>query len=229
MNNSAHDRPGVREQHLLRRKDNPLFDADRRDVSNELLARARLEDGVEMDRFVAEFQALVQKAVDLEPNAPSETILEIKEKLDRSYQMACALPGDQTQVKNAVRKLVAAIMQAIRAGIGNDAYAAQKLEDEEMARQIHFEMQELPLVCALTHPESPVAEDELIPSLLSEPCETLKPTLQMFDEQQLAELYRRATEFLQDRDPEHKLAGAWLGLQEIGDYYRGLKPGTPPN
>ena len=37
MNNPSPDRPGVREQHLLRRKNNVLFDASQRDVSNEQL------------------------------------------------------------------------------------------------------------------------------------------------------------------------------------------------
>ena len=229
MNNPAPDRPGVREQHLLRKKDNPLFDESQRNVSNEMLARARLEDGVEMDRFIADFQALVQKAVELEPNTPSETILEIKEKLDQSYQHACALPGDQSQIKNAVRKLVSAIMQAVRAGIGNDAYAARQLDEEDIARQAYFELQELPLVSALTHPDSPIAEGELVPSLLSEPVDTLRFTLQIFDEAQLAALYNESGRFLAEKDPDRRLTAAWQGLGEIESCYRGQQSATSPD
>jgi hypothetical protein len=223
MNKLFKDKAGIREQHLLRRKQNPLFDEKKSDVSNEDLARARLDDGVEMDRFMNDFQQLVQKAVDLKPNAPSETILDIKQELDRSYQQACALPGDQAHIKNAIEKLLMHIMQAIRAGAGNDAYAKQQLDDEETARKVHFEMQELPLVAALTHPHSPIAEDELIPSLLSEPTETLIRTLQLFDENQMAAIQSGAQSLLKQRDPQRALADAWQRLKVIESYHRDIK------
>ena len=217
---------GIREQHLLRMKDNPLFDADRREVSNEALARARMEDGLEMDHFMADFQNLVQRAVALAPNTPSEVILEIKEDLDRSYQRCCTLPVEQDKIKDAIRTLIATIMRAVEAGIGNDAYARQQLQDEEIARKLHFEMQELPLVAALTAQDSPVAEDELIPSLLSEALETLAGTLQLFDASQLASIYNDAEQFLQQHDPQQELPAAWQRLRLIEEVWRDMQPGT---
>ena len=220
---------GIREQHLLRKKDNPLFDESERNISNEVLARARMEDGVEMDAFMSDFQALVQRSIALEPNTQSETILEIKEQLDRSYQQCCALPGDQTAIKTAIRKLVEIIMRAVEAGIGNDAYARQQLEEEVMARELHFRLQELPLVAALTAAESPVAENELIPSLLSEPADTLTSTLQLFDEAQMAAIFNEANTFMEHKDPERKLTDAWQRLQLIEHSWRNMPVGTTAN
>lgn len=207
------EKPGIREQHLLRRRNNPLFDEARRDVASEDLATARLDDGLELDRFMEAFQSLVQRAIDLEPNTPSEDVLEIKAALDKAYQQACALPGDQSQVKQAIIQLVSAIMRAIRSGIGNDALASQELEDEETARRTHFSLQELPLVSALTHPESPIGENELIPSLLSEPEQTLAPSLTIFDSDQMAVLCEDARAFLLQQDPERSLNDAWRRLE----------------
>ena len=229
MNSRLQDKPGIREQHLLRRQHNPLFDEAQRDVSNEELARARLDDGVEMDGFMNDFQRLVQKAVDLKPNTPSETILDLKQELDRSYQQACALPGDQERIKGAIEKLLRRIMQAIRAGAGNDAYAKQQLDEEDTARKLHFELQELPLVAALTHPHSPIAEQELIPSLLSEPADTLMPTLQLFDENQLAAILSGAETLLQQKDPQRALADAWRGLELIQASYHDMQPDSATN
>jgi hypothetical protein len=220
---------GIREQHLLRKKDNPLFEASEQDVSNEVLAKARMEDGVEMDAFMSEFQTLVQRAAALEANTPSETILEIKEQLDRSYQQCCALPGDQAVVKAAIRKLIETIMRAVESGIGNDAYAQQKLEEEVLARELHFKLQELPLVAALTAENSPIAEKELVPSLLSEPAETLALTLQLFDESQLAAIFNEASTFMENKDPERKLMDAWLRLQLIERTWQAMPAGTTAN
>lgn len=229
MRKAIDTRPGVREAHLLRKRDNPLFSRAAREVSNEELASARLEDGMEMDRFTQEFQALVQRAVALEPNTPSETVLELKEALDRGYQQACALPGDQSAVKEAIRKLVGVIMRAVRSGIGDDAYAARQLDEEDMARQAHFDLQELPLVAALTHPESPVAADELIPSLLSEEDASLERCLTLFDDQQLAETRHDAAQYLQRIDADRRLSDAWRRLDIIRSHLRAGGPDSPAN
>ncbi len=216
-------RPGVREAHLLRKKDNPLFPPASRDVSNEALAGARLDDGQDLDRFMQSFQTLVQRAVALPPNAPSETVLEIKEQLDHSYQMACALPGDQSHIKQAIGKLLVVIMNAVRAGIGEDAYAARQLEEEVLAREAHFALQELPLVAALTHADSPIAEDELVPSLLSEEDARLERTLALFDAEQLDLLCRDARQWLQRADPERELDDAWRRLALIQAHYQRVR------
>ena len=46
MNHVPKDRPGVREQQLLRKMNNPLFGEVRSKVGKDDLAQARLEDGV---------------------------------------------------------------------------------------------------------------------------------------------------------------------------------------
>ena len=208
---------------------NPLFGEARNQVGKDDLAQARLEDGMEKDRFMLMFQELLHKAVDLPPNAPSETVLEIKEQLDRSYQQACALPGDMSSVKQAIVRLTGVIMRAIREGAGNDPHALQQLIEEDVARKAHFELQEIPLVAALMHPDSPVADDELIPTLLSGDADALTAALNLFDEQQLASLCHDAGAFLRRHDPQRRLENAWARLHLMEDHYRQLQPSTPPN
>ena len=222
-------RPGIREQHLLRKKDNPLFAAAGNRVGKDDLAQARLEDGMEKDRFLLALQELLGRAIDLPRNAPSETVLDIKEQLDRSYQQACALPGDMASVKQAIVRLAQTIMHAIRDGAGNDPHALQQLVEEDIARRAHFELQEIPLVAALMHPDSPVSADELIPTLLSEDNESLAAALSLFDEQQLASLCHDAAAFLAQHDPQRRLENAWTRLHLMQEHYRKMRPLTTPN
>lgn len=229
MTTQTENRPGVRERHLLRKRHNPLFSETARNVSNEALAEARMADGVETDQFLHEFQELVKRAVELEPNTPSETILEIKEQLDHSYQRVCALPGDQSAIKNAIRQLIDVIMKAVRSGIGNDAYAQRQLEEEIIAREAHFELQELSLVAALTHADSLVTKEEFVPSLLSEVDENLERCLLLFDEAQLAAICNDAENYLAEVDPHKQLVDAWRRMTLIQDYYRRLLPETAAN
>ena len=72
---------------------------------------------------------------------------------------------------------------------------------------------------ALTHPESPIGEDELLPSLLSEPDETLAPSLTIFDAGQLAVICEDARAFLMQQDPDRTLEDAWRRLELIESIY----------
>ncbi|MDT8388809.1 MAG: hypothetical protein RQ736_15005 [Thiogranum sp.] len=229
MNTVPTNRPGIREQHLLRKRDNPLFGEPHNQVSNEDLMTARLEDGVERDNFLTGIQSLIQQCIDLEPNTPSEDILQLKERLDQSYQQACALPGDQEQIKQALKRLVDVIMKAMQVGAGNDAFAQQQLQEEMIARQAHFELQELPLVAALTHADSPVGAQDLIPTLLSEPDDSLVPALIIFDDSQLAAISHQAEEFLQQRDPDKAWIDAWRKLALIQTAWRSRQPPSAIN
>lgn len=223
MNNDT-NKPGIREQHLLRMQSSSLFGEKSQQIDAKELERARLHDNSDREQFMEEFGQLVQQATDLEPNTPSETILTLKENLDQCYQRACTLPGDQTEVKHSIKKLIGIIMQSIWDGIGNDAYAKRKLEDERQARQEHFSLQEIPLAAALTHMDSPIANDEFIPCLLSEANETLAEVLHLFDGQQMAIIVDEAKLFLTENDPQRSHTKAWEKLTFIEAHYRATQP-----
>ena len=55
MGTASATRPGIREQHLLRKQNNPLFNDSQRTVEQDALTRARIEDGIEGDRFAEAF------------------------------------------------------------------------------------------------------------------------------------------------------------------------------
>jgi hypothetical protein len=116
----------------------------------------------------------------------------LKERLDQAYETACRLADDQTPNKEAIKKLVEVIMQSVWKGAGNDTLAHQELEQEEIARQAHFELLESPLVADLLDPESPIAQDELLPSLLSAEQADFEAAITLFDSAQLEALLNQA-------------------------------------
>jgi len=218
--------PGTWERHWIRRQHNALLDESQRQADPQQLQQARRRDREAAARFRADFESLVQKAAALEAGADSETVLALKDELDRAYSVSCTVPGDQRQIQEAIRRLIALIMAAIRRGAGNDAYALAQLDEEDAARRLHFELQHVPLVADLTHPDSPVDEDELVPLLLGEPPETLVRVMTLFDADQAAALLQDAREFLAGRDPERALAPAWQALAVIEAHARAASDST---
>ncbi|NOZ36583.1 MAG: hypothetical protein GXP11_00670 [Gammaproteobacteria bacterium] len=193
--------PGPRERHLRRRYGNPLFPARLQDVSQSQLEEAREADEKELNHFLRYFRDLVQEAIDLKPEAESETILDLKERLDKCYAHCCALPGEKSEIQTAINKLIEVIMKAVRQGAANDPLALDKLAEEEMARQMHNELHQFSLVADLMLPDSPINKDELVPSLLTEPEAELSACLQLFEPAQVTEIYQQAKNQIQQLSP----------------------------
>lgn len=208
------ERPGRHERHYRRRLDNPLFGPRatlRGDV--ELLEMQRL-DHEELLAFLAELRRTVQRAMELAPNEGSEVVLGLKEDLDRLYEQSAGLAEDQRDNQAAIGELIEVIMRNIERGAAGDPQAVDELAQERIARRTHFELLRHPLVADLLHPESTIRPDDLTPSLLSSEPQALAAALELFDRDQLSELYASAQQRLVDC-PEAP-SSAKLRLTEMG-------------
>lgn len=145
-------KPGHRERHLRRRHGNPLFGWPPPQIAPEALLAAQRADHEEMEAFREDFRAVVQRAVELPPDAGSDTVLALKETLERHYEQSFGLPEDHARERAAMRKLIDLIMRAIRRAADADPLAARELAEEAQAREIHFRLLEQPLVADLLHP-----------------------------------------------------------------------------
>lgn len=212
--------PGSHERHLLRRYRNPLFsgnadsNADPVELNDDTMLDAQRLDHEELIVFMKEFRALLQESTSLADNVDSDTVLKLKDRLDRAYERASAVADDQAQSRDALRKLVAVLMGAVRHGAGNDSQAHEELDQEDAAREAHFKLLESQLVADLLNTESVIGEDELLPSLLSAPKEELALAVQLFDPQQLQVLVMSGIDLL-DKLKAEADAGDAQTLQDL--------------
>jgi hypothetical protein len=197
--------PGRHERHLRRKFRNPLFPSPAWNVTEQVLLDIQRRDHEELSAYLADLRDLVQRAVDLRPDEETQVVLGLKGELDRAYERAALLADDQTGNKEAIRKLIAVIMAAIRATAAGDPVAERELDDEEEARRIHFRLLEHPLVADLLDPGSLIRPDELAPSFLSDDEPAVRAALELFDGDQLSLLCREARSLLHGRD--------WLPLE----------------
>jgi hypothetical protein len=186
------ERPGRHERHLLRKYENPLFPEAARQLTQAQLSEAQRLDHEELVAYIGDLRNLVGEAVALGPYEQSDVILELKERLDQSYETACRLADDQASNKEALKKLVEVIMRSVWKAAGNDTLAHQELTQEEIARQAHYELLESALVVDLMDPESPIAQDELLPTLLSADQADFEAAITLFDIAQLEALLAQA-------------------------------------
>ena len=206
--------PGIRERHLQRQYQNPLFSKAQQDFDEQRLAGARYMDEQERNDFITEFQQLVEEVADLKPNEGSEKMLDLKSRLDQAYEQCCGLTGNNDIEKQAITQLVGIIMSAIWQSASGDAEAELNLKEEELARTTHYRLLQFPLMVDLLRPSSPIMEKDLVPTLLSESEEALKSAFCLFDEKQQAILCIQAVELLDKKLQERQdMPDAWKQLE----------------
>ncbi|MCW8931445.1 MAG: hypothetical protein OQL19_14535 [Gammaproteobacteria bacterium] len=206
--------PGARERHLQRQYHNPLFASEHRDFDEQRLSGARYMDEKEQDEFLKTFHTLLGKVAELKPNEGSEVMLELKSQLDQSYEQCCGLMGDHRNEQEAIVKLLKVIMDSIWQGAEGDSEAEQNLKEEELARNTHFQLLQFPLVADLLRPRSPIAQDQLVPTLLSESDNSIRAAFQLFDKEHQELICQQAVQLLETKEQEsHQLTDAWNNLE----------------
>lgn len=194
-------RPGRRERHLRRRHGNPLFGWPPPEVSPETLLAAQKADHDEMLAFQEDFRTLVQRAMDLPADAGSDAVLALKQDLERAYEQTHGLPEDHRRERDALRRLVDLIMKAVSRAAGSDPLAQQELGDETAARAVHYQLLEQPLVADLLHPESPIDQDALAPSVLSAGSDEVAAVIGMLEPSEIADLVANCESLLGGLEP----------------------------
>ena len=196
------DKPGARERHLQRQYQNPLFGSPA--ITPDEIVHAKQLDEQDVQLFMNDFRDLVQRVVDLKPNADADVVLKIKEELDKSYERCAGLAGDQAEIKTMLTRLLKMLMQAMWSAIGNDTQAHDKLKMEEAARAAHFELLEEPLIADLLSPDSLIDEDQLVPTLLSASADALQKAMQIFAPEQQRLIYEQARRLVDSLDQQSR-------------------------
>lgn len=216
MNLNFSPAPGPHERHLRRRLLNPLFTQPQHELTQQDVDQAKKKDEENLLKFMQHFQTIVQKTTELGDHSKSEIVLELKEQLDECYATSCAMPGEHGSLKTAIKKLITAIMAAIRKGAADDPGALQRLDEEELAREMHNDLHERKLIADLMLEESPILENELTPTLLNEEADDLEAALQLFSSEQLDEVCKDAKILLEElRKEGHEIPHAWERFQQI--------------
>lgn len=218
------EQPGRHERHFRRKLDNELFPEPIRNPEDDDLLEVQRQDHEELIGFLTALRETVQQAVELKANEESQVILDLKERLDKLYEQSAGLADEQSGNQEALRQLIAVIMKTLWAA-ATDPQAESELQQETSARAAHFELLREPLVADLLHPESPIGEGELVPTLLSESESAVAAALNLFDEDQLALLVGEAHALLDAKDPHAtRYPKAPLRLKQMEQALAAMQP-----
>lgn len=191
--------PGFYESHLKRCYHNNLVQVTG-SITQGDVNTAHQKDLKEVEQFRNDFTALMNRAIALESRSESETILQLKEDIDKLYEHCCSLTGDNSNYKKGLNRLMKVTMQAIREGAGNDPTAHEELSQEETARIQHHKLLEIPLIPHLLRPDSLIKPEQLAAIILGEDIQYAGQILSLFDHEFIVDLHRQAETLLAEHD-----------------------------
>ena len=206
--------PGCWERHLQRRYNNPLFlHRIGQFITQEDIELARRKDEEERRVFQKAFEELLQEVSTLQAQVEAKIVLHLKGKIDSLYEQCAGLGGNFTAQKQGLRQLYNLIMQAIWASGITDPQTILELEKEVADHRMHLTLLEHPLVAHLLHPKSPILEEDIVPTLLTEDEVSLRAAMSLFNPQQQQILCTEARKLLvQLKTKGYPLPTAWMRL-----------------
>lgn len=221
------ENPGAHERHLIRRHKNNLFGKRATEVTSDSLQHNQKLDHDILQSFMLDFRQIVNKTVTLESNEDSEVILGVKDQLDKLYAASISIADDQSRVQESIKKLLSVVMKSVKKAAGNDPKALQELAQEEAARDAHFAFLESTLVADILDPDSPIDNDDLLPTLLCAEKDDLALATQLFDLEQISYLLVQGKQLLDKLDAEDedvtKAAQNYIFMEGYQKYLEELK------
>lgn len=197
---SAH--PGCWERQLQRKYQNAVFPVEQQNITQVEVDAAQVRDQQEREAFAENFRGLLDEVAGLDKRVDTSVIFQLKTRVDALYDECSSLGGDYGEAKNALRQLNELIMQTIWDSGEHDTQAKEALKKEAQTRHDHMALLEEPFIAHLLRPESPIAQDELIPTLLAESEQAVQAAMRLFDHEHQRILCTEAEKLLQLRQAE---------------------------
>jgi hypothetical protein len=164
---------GPRMRQLLRRRNNPLFSPERRNVSRADIAEAQSGDAAELAGIEGEFREILARVETLGDTKDWATLRPLRETIGHLH--ARAVRADEPAESTAANlwKLHESLVDTVidHARRSGDSDAVQALEN---ARSLSHRQRDLFLAEPFLAQVSDIPSDELVPSLLCEEPETVR-------------------------------------------------------
>jgi len=188
--------PGPRERQLQRVYNNPLF-LHKENPGPQQVELARQQDTEDLESFIKQFQAEIEAAVNLKPQADADDVLALKARMETLYTQACGLQGERSKFKAALKQLMEIITRSLVSAANNDPEAMQKINDDMEATELHLRISESLLAADIINPNEIIAPEQLASSMLSSSEEELASALLVFDPEQLQLIVKQASQILE--------------------------------
>ena len=158
--------PGCFERHLQRRDGNVLFPLERRNVSKEEIGQARRMDEKDQDNFLHDTVDFMNELNDSDELNPIQSAFDKLKKVQEFLEKAASIGGDLEKYILMLEKLEVSYTEFLNEAVPD----GKDLIDQGQALSSQNRM---PFFAHLKRKDSPILQDEQVPTLLSEDLDTI--------------------------------------------------------
>lgn len=205
---------GCFERQLQRRHMNALFPVERRTISRAELLEASMKDWNDLRQLQSDAAKLFDEVKSGPKQKPYSEFLDLREAVERLILRAAEIGPIADQQRDALRHVYDSIVDVLRKDCPSehraqleDALAHSEKYQREWANQF---------VKQLKRNDTPIANDELVPSLLTEDVETVRFFASILEEAVRKDTYDLAVTLISDAQSEgYTVAQAEEKLQAL--------------
>jgi len=161
------DSPGCFERHLQRRYRNPLFPAEKREISSEELKKARIKDDHDQWEFAKKYGILFSEANRLNEISPINDLMLCLQDTQNLLESAFSIGGHLEKEIGLLEILENNMIEILNSKLPQGA---------DMLKQAHSlsAMNRIPYLAESKRSDTPILKGDELPSLLSEDIETIR-------------------------------------------------------
>lgn len=161
------DTPGCFERHLQRRYRNPLFPAERREITSEELKEARIKDDHDQKEFAKMYGIFFSEANRLNETSPINDLTKCLQDTQYLLESASSVGGNLEEEINFLEILEIKLTDILNSRLPQGVDILKKAHSLST-------MNRIPYLAQSKRPDTPILKDEALPALLSEDIETIE-------------------------------------------------------
>lgn len=187
------ENPGFFERHLRRKHNNPLFPEQDRLVTQEQIEAARERDQSDVFELKARFIDLLSDVQETPEHATGDHIGRLREAIDDLLHRAAEIGGDADAIRDSLSELRDTLIDIWREGVRGNEVSLRALDDAERMHREYHEIFNTPFLAQVQR----IPSEDVIPAMLSEPPETIRKVMSLFEGEKRATIVREASGLLE--------------------------------
>lgn len=172
------ENPGAFELHLLRRCNNLLFQKERRIVSQSDIAAAVAQDKLDSRLLEKHFHQLVERILhDIGNKTTWGELNKVRERIDFLIETSAGIGGAASEIKDKLQQLRQSLIFTARQGFSKNIEYLHLLNEAEDYHETNITKFSVPFIAQMGRKNSPIPNNELVPSLLIKKPETIRTVM----------------------------------------------------
>lgn len=166
--------PGCFERHLQRRYANPLFPHGQRSVTLEDITAAQLKDLHDYNQLRDSFLTFVQKTSELPSIMSAIRVSSLRQEIERLIERATEIGLLAQEIRTVLVETRRDMLATLRQSVKAYPTALEALDKANRQYDSSWPLISNHFIAQLSRSDSPIINEDIVPSLLSEDLDTVK-------------------------------------------------------